>query len=632
MPFFDLDPIDPDLNLAGDIGPGRENRLDDRTKLASAIEKRTGAAPHAELGRFGDTLAQRFAGRDGGRKGDALSPGFLGAIGAAQIRRGTDPDAVVLKDGPTRDALRGSDRTGDPDPGGGFAPLPKIARPVGPRRPNRSEDARALQGKLASLGYLPRVSEKPLFPHGAGTQPSTPPFYSAGGGMGRQAADGLQAVLDGVRLFQQREGLKPDALVNPGGPTERALDARNERARTARLDRLETVSREIMDSDAPEYAPIADRPAADALAGLVVANEVQDQRQTRLEEKPDSAPAEDGLRKFDRQKKDPGSSEIPGGSKRKNDGDEKGTNDLSFDFSDIPPVLEKFDDNHIELLQEKDYWKNRATLVEIFAELDGKTDVAGFVAKTIAAERQEAAERLRTPLDIETARPGIVLAGGRGGGRQRPRPQRSIGREITQRGIDLQAEKLLKQIRKYDPGFWQYQLRAPGQSSRYNRNDIRLFEETLRRHQARETAEIRKRPGTAWSSRKLPTLQPGQEWLRGSHGNGGFIPEHIAAQLRGKRYRSFDHFRSDFWKAIAASPITSRRFPAKEIQKMRRGKAPEAHKTQWINGRKSYEIHHATPFKDGGRVYDMRNMMVLTPRMHDYILPREAHYGPGRKR
>ena len=45
MPYFDLDPIDPALDLAGDLGPGRENRPDDRIKLASAIEKKTGAAP-----------------------------------------------------------------------------------------------------------------------------------------------------------------------------------------------------------------------------------------------------------------------------------------------------------------------------------------------------------------------------------------------------------------------------------------------------------------------------------------------------------------------------------------------------------------------------------------------------------
>ena len=633
MPFFDPAPIDPDLELGDDIGPGRANRFDDRAKLASAIEKKTGAAPHAELGRFGAALARRFAGPTGSRKSDALPPGFLGAVGAAQIRRGTDPDAVVLKNGPTRDALRDTRQS---DAGDGFAPLPKLKQPVGPplsnRAPNRPEDARALQGKLASLGYVPRVTEKPLFPDSATGQIATPPFFPSGGGKAPDVAGGLQALLDGVAAFQRNKRLKDDRLVNPGGPTERALDAQNEKARKARLDRLETVSREIMDSDAPEYAPIGDRSAADALAGLIVANEVQDQREARLKEKPDSAPAKDGLRKIDRQKKNPGSSEMPGGSERKNDSEEKNTNGLSFDFSDIPPVLEKFDDNHIELLQHKDYWENRATLVEIFAELDGKTDVAGFVRKTIAAERQEVAAQLGKAPDTGAGGLGIVLAGGRGGGRSRPQRPRSIGREITQRGIDLRAERLLKQIRKYDPGFWQYQLRAPGQSSRYTRKDLRFFENKLREYASKASREIRKKPGTGWFSGKLPTVEGRQDWLKGSHRNGGLIPEHIAARLEGKKFRNFDHFRSEFWKAIAADPVARRRFPAEEIQKMRDGKAPRAHETQWIKERKSYEIHHATPIKDGGRVYDMRNMMVLTPRMHDYILPREAHYGPGRKR
>lgn len=53
---------------------------------------------------------------------------------------------------------------------------------------------------------------------------------------------------------------------------------------------------------------------------------------------------------------------------------------------------------------------------------------------------------------------------------------------------------------------------------------------------------------------------------------------------------------------------------------------------RWSNGKKSYKIHRAIPIKDGGRVNDMSNMTILIPRMHDYILPREAHYGPGRKR
>ncbi len=634
MPFFDPDPIDPDLDLTGHVGPGRANRLDDRAKLASAIEKKTGAAPHAELGRFGAALAQRFTGRSGSRTGDALSPAFLGAIGAAQIKRGTDPDATVLKDGPTRNALRGSGRTGDPDLGGTFAPLPTLRKPVGPplsnRAPNRPQDVRALQGKLASLGYAPRVTEKPLFPNNAASRLSTPPFYPSRSRKTPDVAGGLHTLLDGIRRFQQREGLKVDGTVLPGGPTERAIDARNERARAARLDRLETVSREIMDSDAPEYAPVRDRPAADALAGLVVANEVQDQRQARLEEKPESAPAKDGLQKIDRQKKNPDGSEMPGGSERKNDSEEKNTKDLSFDFSDIPPVLEKFDDNHIELLQQKDYWENRATLVEIFAELDGKTDVAGFVRKSIAAERQEVAAHLGKAPDTDTGRPGIVLAGGRGGGRSRPQRPRSIGREITQRGIDLRAEKLLKQIRKYDPGFWQYQLRAPGQSSRYTRKDLRFFENKLREYASKASREIRKRPGTGWFSGKLPTVEGRQDWLKGSHRNGGLIPEHIAARLRGRKFRNWDHFRTEFWKTIAADPMARRGFRAEDIQRMQGGKAPRADETQRDGGKVVYEIHHIRPIRDRGEQYDMGNMIILTPWMHRHILPFDIHYGPGR--
>ena len=461
----------------------------------------------------------------------------------------------------------------------------------------------------------------------------TPPFHPTGGETVRDIAGGLQTLLNAVAAFQRDKRLKQDRLVNPGGPTERALDAQNEKARRARLDRMETVSREIMESGAPEHAPINDRAAADALAGLIVANEVQDQREERLAENLDGTRTEVSLRKTGGRMAGPGSSGKPADTKREEkDAGRKSTNDSSFDFSDIPPVLEKFDDNHIELLRDKDYWENRATLVGILAELGGESDVAGVVGKTIAAERQEAAAWLRNIPDSGTSRPGVVLAGGRGGGRQRPRRPRSIGREITQRGIDLRAEKLLKQIRKYDPGFWQYQLRAPGQSSRYTRNDIQLFEETLRRHHARISAKKRSKPGSAWSSGKLPTIEPGQPWLRGTHGNGGFIPEHIAARLRGKSFSSFDRFRSEFWKAIAADPITNRRFPPEDMQRMREGKAPWADKTQWSKERKSYEIHHANPLHSGGKVYDMRKMMILTPRMHDYILPPDVHYGTGRTR
>lgn len=184
-------------------------------------------------------------------------------------------------------------------------------------RPRLPSTNRTLRGKLASLGYVPRVTEKPLFPGSAAGRPSMPPFHPPGNGAGRQGVDGLQTLLDGVRRFQQREGLTNDGLVNPGGPTERALDVRNERACQARLERLETVSREIMDSDDPDFSAISDRSAADSLAGLIVAGEVQDQRKARLDEP--TGRAESGGRRpeFDGKQASPNGAEKPGDAAQK---------------------------------------------------------------------------------------------------------------------------------------------------------------------------------------------------------------------------------------------------------------------------------------------------------------------------
>ena len=615
MPFFDFDPIDPDLDIAGNLGPGRENRLEDRVKLASAIEKKTGAAPYAELGRFGKTLGQRLARQSGGREDSALSPGFLGAIGAAQIRRGTDPDATVLKDGPTRDALRG---TGGQENGKPFAPLPALDRPVGPRRLNRPQDRRALQGKLASLGYVPRVTEKPLFPNGAAGQ---------GGG---NAADGLSTLLDGVRRFQRTEGLKPDGLTNPGGPTERALDVRNERARTARLERLETVSRDAMESDAPEYAAIADRPAADALAGLLVANEVQDQRKARLDEQTGHDGIGSDRRKTDRKRTTPNGAKESGDTVQETDEEER--NEIAkripidlFISPENSAQNSKNEENYFKLIRQEDYWKNRTTYLGVLAQIGGERDVAGFVNKTISAERREANEQLKRTPDETDAR--IVLTGGR---RPRRPPLPSIGSQITQRGIDLRAERLLEQIRKYDPGFWRHQFRNPGLSSRFTRDNIRFFEEELLRYRSRAAEKKRKQPGRGWTSGKLPTVGPGQGWLKGTHRNAGFIPEHIAAKLRDRRFRNFDHFRSEFWKTVEDDPIARRGFSASDLQQMRKGNAPQAHESQHVGGQQTYQIHHSTPLSRGGPTYDMRNMTILTPRVHQEILAREYHYGIGR--
>ncbi|MGL4752544.1 MAG: HNH endonuclease signature motif containing protein [Aeromonadaceae bacterium] len=45
----------------------------------------------------------------------------------------------------------------------------------------------------------------------------------------------------------------------------------------------------------------------------------------------------------------------------------------------------------------------------------------------------------------------------------------------------------------------------------------------------------------------------------------------------------------------------------------RRGFPPEA---EQVGGRTRYELHHITPIKDGGAVYNIDNIRILTPKRH----------------
>jgi filamentous hemagglutinin len=104
--------------------------------------------------------------------------------------------------------------------------------------------------------------------------------------------------------------------------------------------------------------------------------------------------------------------------------------------------------------------------------------------------------------------------------------------------------------------------------------------------------------------------------LKGTHGNAGKVPAQIAVKLAGKSYRSFDHFREEFWKAAAKDRYLSRQFNASNLERMRSGKAPYASGLQQQGGRQKYEIDHQQPIAKGGNVYDMNNLIIRTPYNH----------------
>jgi hypothetical protein len=144
----------------------------------------------------------------------------------------------------------------------------------------------------------------------------------------------------------------------------------------------------------------------------------------------------------------------------------------------------------------------------------------------------------------------------------------------------------------------------------------------------RASSELRDLPGIASGGLKLPKVEG--HWLRGSHGNLGSVPGQVAEKLNGRRFQSFDRFREAFWEEIAADPILSRQFSGPNLRRMEQGMAPVAHSSQHHGEKISYVLHHKLPIHQGGAVYDMSNLVVVTPRMHAEILDGSFHFGGAR--
>lgn len=106
-------------------------------------------------------------------------------------------------------------------------------------------------------------------------------------------------------------------------------------------------------------------------------------------------------------------------------------------------------------------------------------------------------------------------------------------------------------------------------------------------------------------------------WLgEAARTTGAPIPDRIADQLRGREFANFHRFREAFWRAVAADGELSRQFNNSNLVKMRNGVAPRAVASDVAGGRRSFELHHHIRVTDGGDVYGMDNLSVVTPRRH----------------
>lgn len=136
----------------------------------------------------------------------------------------------------------------------------------------------------------------------------------------------------------------------------------------------------------------------------------------------------------------------------------------------------------------------------------------------------------------------------------------------------------------------------------------------------------RRRPGVAHSTGSL--IPAGSSWLGESNASGAGIPREIADRLRGRYFANSDRFREALWKAIADTPSLASQFDPRDLVRMRNGGAPIAPQGTWHGGLRNYIVHHTNPIGRGGRVYDMSNMLIVTPLLHQQILDPRLHFRP----
>ncbi len=137
-----------------------------------------------------------------------------------------------------------------------------------------------------------------------------------------------------------------------------------------------------------------------------------------------------------------------------------------------------------------------------------------------------------------------------------------------------------------------------------------------------EARSPRYRPGLVQTSCELPRHRT---LLWGTQQNAGFITQEIAILLEERHYKSFNAFRKAFWTAVSRSSHAEE-FSLENQRRLEKGCAPIAPLSQQNHAQSLYELHHIQPIRHNGAVYDLCNLMIVTPRYHEEVLLKEYHY------
>ena len=166
------------------------------------------------------------------------------------------------------------------------------------------------------------------------------------------------------------------------------------------------------------------------------------------------------------------------------------------------------------------------------------------------------------------------------------------------------------------------QMMSAGRSG----SDIQTALDNLRGAGKGPTAEDRRNtPGVAMISTPLPHIEG--PWLAARNSDDGApIPAQVAEKLVGQRFASFGDLRAAIWKAIAETPELAREFDGVNLRLMRDGSAPYPVRSEQVvvqstgkPSQRTWELHHEPAIGQGGEVYDLSALRVVTPRQHDAL-------------
>ncbi|WP_080484487.1 S-type pyocin domain-containing protein [Pseudomonas syringae] len=106
-------------------------------------------------------------------------------------------------------------------------------------------------------------------------------------------------------------------------------------------------------------------------------------------------------------------------------------------------------------------------------------------------------------------------------------------------------------------------------------------------------------------------------WLRGATASQPApIPSSVAEKLSGRPFASFAKLREAIWLEVSKDPELSRHIGKLSRMEVSDKRAPLVRAADRVGKRVKYEIHHKHWISEGGAVYDLDNLVIMTPKDH----------------